>query len=201
VQAIGTDQIRFVKLPTESYAPDPNRVQWTSSADTIWKAIRKDTPLPGTKVPSGTTTSTASPTTSAPLTVSPGDIQVRVTNDSGVPGLAKQAAGELAVQGFAISSYVTGSGKPTDGVVVRYGPGKEQAALTVAAVYPGAQTREDELLGSTIELSMGTDSPQAVEIPNRLGTKPLPKPTVSATTGTSSTEIIKARTAAQDICT
>ena len=27
-----------------------------SGAETIWKAIRKDKPLPGTKVPSGTTT-------------------------------------------------------------------------------------------------------------------------------------------------
>jgi LCP family protein required for cell wall assembly len=97
VQKIGTDQIRFVKLPTEAYAPDPNRVQWTSSADTIWKAIRTDKPLPGTKVPSSTTTATSSPTTTGPaLTVSPDKIQVRVSNDSGIPGLAKQSAAELA---------------------------------------------------------------------------------------------------------
>ena len=48
---------------------------------------------------------------------------------------------------------------------------------------------------------MGVDSPKAVEIPNRLGTQPLPKPTVNATPSTGSTETIKARTAAQDICT
>ena len=70
--------------------------------------------------------------------------------------------------------------------MVRYGPGQQEAARTVAAVYPGAQLREDELLGSTIELSMGVDSPQAVEIPNRLGTTPLPKPTVTATPSTGS---------------
>jgi LCP family protein required for cell wall assembly len=202
VAKIGTDQIRFVKLPTTTYAPDPNRVQWTSGAEPIWKAIRKDQPLPGTKVPSSTTTATAPPTTTAPaLTVSPGDIQVRVTNNSGVAGLAKQAAAELRVQGFTITSYVTGTGAPTDGVVVRYGPDMAEAARTVAAVYPGAQIREDALLGSTIELSMGVDSPRAVEIPNRLGTTPLPKPSVTATQGSSSTATIKARTAAQDICT
>ena len=201
VQKIGTDQIRFVKLPTEAYAPDPNRVQWTSSADTIWKAIRTDKPLPGTKVPSSTTTATGTPTTSAPaLTVSPDKIQVRVSNDSGVPGLAKQSATELQVQGFKVSSYITGN-KSTDGVVVRYGPGQKEAARTVAAVYPGAQLREEDGLGATIELSMGVDSPQAVEIPNRLGSDPLPKPTVTATPNTGPSETIKARTAAQDICT
>jgi LCP family protein required for cell wall assembly len=35
VQAIGTDQIRFVKLPTTVYEPDPNRVQWLPSAESI----------------------------------------------------------------------------------------------------------------------------------------------------------------------
>jgi LCP family protein required for cell wall assembly len=200
VASIGTDQIRFVKLPTRAYPPDPNRVEWTPAAETIWTALREDKPLPGAKVPSGTTKPTATPTTSAPLTVSPGDVQVRVSNDSGVPGLAKQAASELDVQGFKVTSYVTGTGKPTHGVVVRYGPGMEDAARTLAAVYPGAQVRADELLGSTLELSMGLDSPAAVEIPNRLGTKPLPKESVTATQGPTSTETIKARTANQDIC-
>lgn len=200
VQRIGTDQIRFVKLPTEAYAPDPNRVQWTSSADTIWKALRTDKPLPGTKVPSSTTTATGSPTTTGPaLTVSPDRINVRVSNDSGIAGLAKQSAAELQVQGFNVSSYITGN-KSTDGVVVRYGPGQKEAARTVAAVYPGAQLREDDSLSTTIELSMGVGSPKAVEIPNRLGTQPLPKPTVSATPSTGPSETIKARTADQDIC-
>ena len=197
---IGTDQIRFVKLPTETYQPDPNRVQWTSAADTIWASMRDDKPLPGTKVLSGTTSATASPTSEPPLTVSPGDIHVRVTNDSGVAGLAKQAAGELTVQGFHVDTYLTGSGQPTKGVVVRYGPGMKEAARTVAAAYPGAQIRPDSLLGSTLELSMGLGSPKAVEVPNRLGTQPLPKESVTATPPSSSTETIKARTANQDIC-
>jgi len=202
VARIGTDQIRFVKLPTEPYPADPNRVQWTPAAETIWSAMREDKPLPGTKVPSGTTTATASPTTTEPaLTVSPDKVRVRVINDSGVPGLAKQAAAALTVQGFGVDGYITGSGKPTKGVVVRYGPGKAEAARTVAAAFPGAQTREDELLGSTLELSMGLDSPQAVEVPNRLGTEPLPSPSVTPTAPEpSATTTIKARTANQDIC-
>ena len=198
---IGTDQIRFVKLPTEPYPADPNRLQWTSAADQLWTAMREDKPLPGTRAPSGTTTATASPaTTEPPLTVSPGDIHVRITNNSGVPGLAKQAAAELTVQGFHVDTYLSGTGRPTSGVVVRYGPGMQEAARTVAAVYPGAQVRADSLLGSTLELSMGLGSPKAVEVPNRLGSQPLPRESVTATPPATATATIKARTANQDIC-
>ena len=33
VRGIGLDKIQFVTVPTEPYAPDPNRVQWKASAD------------------------------------------------------------------------------------------------------------------------------------------------------------------------
>jgi hypothetical protein len=46
---------------------------------------------------------------------------------------------------------------------------------------------------------MGLNAARAVEVPNRLGTTPLPKPSVTAT-GATSTETIAARTANQDIC-
>lgn len=200
MSAIGTDQIRFVKLPTEPYPPDTNRVQWTSSANIIWKAMREDKPLPGTKVPAGTTSATAKPTTPPVLTVRPTAIKVRITNDSGVGGLAAQSGVELRTLGFTVAGVVNGAGPTTDGVVVRYGPGRKESAQTVAAVYPGAQIREDPLLGSTIELSMGMDSPRAVEIPNRTGTQPLPKPSVIATRGPGSNQTIPARVANEDIC-
>jgi hypothetical protein len=67
-------------------------------------------------------------------------------------------------------------------------------------VYPGAKLKADATLGSTIELSMGLNSPKAVEIPNREGTQPLPKPTVTATGTPSTAATIPARTANQDIC-
>lgn len=197
---IGTDQIRFVRLPTEPYPPDTNRVQWTDAADAIWESMREDKPLPGTKAPSSEASSTPSATTTEPLSVSPNKVHVRVVNDSGVPGVAKQAAEALAVQGFKIEGYLTGTGKPTKGAVVRYGPGLKEEARTLAAAFPGAKIREDELVGNTLELSLGLGSPQAVEVPNRLGTQPLPKPTVTATAPSTQTETIKARTANEDIC-
>lgn len=202
VARIGMDQIRFVTVPTRSYPPDPNRVEWTEAADALWEALREDKPLPGQKAPAGTTTPAPTPTatTSEPLTVSPDQISVRVTNDSGVAGLARQAAGALGVQGFRVEAYVNGTGEASKGVVVRYGAGMKDAARTVAAAFPGSQIREDALLGSTIEVSVGLGAENVVEVPNRVGTEPLPTPTVTATQAPKSTETIEARTADEDIC-
>jgi hypothetical protein len=200
VARIGMDQIRFVTVPIEAYPADPNRVQWAESADLLWESLREDKPLPGQKPPPGTPEPTPSPTTTEPLTVAPNTIQVRVTNDSGVPGLARQAAGALEVQGFRIAGYVNGTGTPGKGTVIRYGKGMEEAARTVAAAFPGSKIRQDDQLGSIIEVSVGQGSKNVVEVPNRLGDTPIPTPSVTATAPPSSTVTIKARTADQDIC-
>ncbi len=42
---IGLDHIQFVTVPFESYAPDPNRLQWAPDADRLWSRIRHDKPL------------------------------------------------------------------------------------------------------------------------------------------------------------
>lgn len=200
VARIGMDQIRFVTVPIEPYSADKNRVQWAESADLVWEALREDRPLPGQKPPPGTSTPKPTPTTSEPLTVAPNRIVVRVTNDSGVGGLARQAAAALQVQGFRIQGYANGTGNPRKGTVIRYGKGMGEAARTVAAAFPGSKTREDTALGSTIEVSLGQGSKNVVEVPNRIGTTPLPSPTVTAPAPPASAVTIKARTADQDIC-
>jgi len=200
VARIGMDQIRFVTVPIEAYPADKNRVQWAPAADLVWESLREDKPLPGQKPPPGTKTPTPTPTTSEPLTVAPNLIRVRVTNDSGAAGLARQAAGALEVQGFRIEGYVNGTGVPGKGTVVRYGKGMQEAARTVAAAFPGAKIRQDDQLGSTIEVSVGQGSKNVVEVPNRIGNKPIPSPTVTAPPVPTSTVTIKARTANQDIC-
>jgi len=45
VRGIGLDHIGFLTVPFESYAPDPNRLQWAPSADRLWKRIRNDDPV------------------------------------------------------------------------------------------------------------------------------------------------------------
>jgi LCP family protein required for cell wall assembly len=203
VAGLKSSQIRFVTVPTEPYPPDHNRVQWTSAADPLWTSIVKDAPLPGTKAPPGAKpTPTTTQTTPPPvLTVTPDLITVHVSNDSGVPGIARQAGDDLRLQGFKVDGLSTdSSGK--QGVTVAYSSGNHDKALTVAAAFPGAVLVQDQTVRDVIRVSLGTGSPNVVLVPNRIGTTPLPTHTLTATVAPtpSSTVTIKARTANTDVC-
>ena len=202
VVGLKSSQIRFVTVPVEPYPPDHNRVQWTSAADALWKSIREDTPLPGTKPAPGSKPTPTTTSTPPVLTVTPDKITVHVSNDSGVPGIARQAADDLRLQGFKISG-ISNDSSGRAGATVTYSAANHEQALTVAAAFPGAVLVEDNAAGDVIRVSLGTGSPNVVAVPNRLGTTPLPKHTLSATAAPtpSSTVTIKARTADTNICT
>lgn len=190
LRSFGIDKLTFVTVPTEPYADDPNRVQWKEKpAADLWDAVRNDTALPGSeKKPK------AEP---KQLTVSPDAITVSVVNDTATEGLAGQEAAALTVQGFRAS---VGDVAPTgehEGVEVRHGAGGAEAARTVAAAYPGATLVEDDTLGEVIQLVLGAGAPTAAEVPNRIGTDPIPSPIHSAPPGD---EEIQSRNAAEDIC-
>ena len=201
VVGLKSSQIRFVTVPVEPYPPDHNRVQWTSAADALWKSIREDTPLPGTKPAPGSKPTPTTTSTPPVLTVTPDKITVHVSNDSGVPGIARQAADDLRLQGFKISG-ISNDSSGRAGATVTYSAANHEQALTVAAAFPGAVLVEDNAAGDVIRVSLGTGSPNVVAVPNRLGTTPLPTHTLSATAAPtpSSTVTIQARTADTNIC-
>lgn len=45
-QNIGLDDIQFITIPFEAYPADPNRVQFSGDAETVFQAIRKDKRIP-----------------------------------------------------------------------------------------------------------------------------------------------------------
>ena len=194
VSDLGVHNIEFVTVPTEQYPADHNRVQWKASADALWAAIRDDTPLPGS---TGTSKPTATSTTPAkPLTVAPDAITVRLTNDSGVEGLAVQAGSALAVQGFVLGGYGNGTVGSVKGTVIRHRAAQSEAARTVAAAFPGAVLKVDESVGDAISVHLGIGAANPVAVPNRVGTEPLPTMTITAT----DPETLQTRNAGQDIC-
>jgi len=197
-----SSQIRFVTVPIEDYPPDKNRVQWTSAADALWKSIREDAPLPGTKpAPGATPTPSAGSSTPPVLTIRPDKITVHISNDSGVPGIAQQASDDLRLQGFKIDGLSNGS-DVNEGVAIGYSVDNEDQARTVAAAFPGAVLTQDDNAGDVIKVSIGTGSPNVVAVPNRLGSTPLPTHTLTANVDrvASPSVTIKARTADSDIC-
>lgn len=203
MRSLPTEQIRFLTVPTEVYAPDPNRVIWTDEADALWEAARKDLPLPGTEPETPTTTA---PTSTAPpvLTATPDRMSVRVVNASGVGGLAREVGDALAVQGFGIAGLANGD-EAVEGVVVRHAPDDDAAAATLVAAFPGATLREDsQLSAGSYVVDVGVGAPAVVEVANRTGSDPLPEQPLSAGSagapGSTSTPTFDARVAADDTC-
>lgn len=193
VKGVGLDQIEFVTVPNETYPPDPNRVQWKASADQIWTALKEDRRVNEQKKPASQSPSPAAD----PLTASPDKITARVVNASGVAGLAGQAREALTIQGFrGVTTSDAGQGDP--GTLVEYSSGHEEEARTVAAAFPGAEVKEAKGLGSVVRVTLGPGSRPVVEVPNRLGSAPLPSPSSASSAGTD--EQIETRRADADIC-
>lgn len=42
LRGTGLDDIKFLTVPFEEYAPDPNRLVWTAEAEDLWERIRND---------------------------------------------------------------------------------------------------------------------------------------------------------------
>jgi anionic cell wall polymer biosynthesis LytR-Cps2A-Psr (LCP) family protein len=42
---IGLDNIQFITVPNQPYAPDPNRLEWAPEAKGLWRKMRFDKPL------------------------------------------------------------------------------------------------------------------------------------------------------------
>ena len=125
---------------------------------------------------------------------------MRISNASGVNGLARRAAEGLRLQGFQVSDMSTDTDLLKQGVAVSHRSRYLEQARTVAAAFPGARLVVDETVGSEIRVTLGSGSAQVVQVPNRVGTTPLPtRPATDAPTP-SSTVTIKARSADSNIC-
>ena len=176
VRGLKPENIAFMTVPTRTYQPDPNRVEWTEEADAIWEATKLDRPLPGT-APAGDAAAEA-----PEPTVSPDEIRVSVVNSSGTSGLARQAADVLTAQGFEVLDVGNGE-EAIQGVVIRYPPGESETVKTLQAAFPGATLVPNEKLVNTYEVDLGRGAPDVAEVSNRIGTGKLPEQPLKARTG------------------
>ncbi len=134
------------------------------------------------------TTQTPAPPAPDPnaLTIAPQQITVNVYNGIGTPGLASDAADQLAAQGFVIGeikNQITGDRKS----VVRYAADQLQAARTVGAAVPNSELEEGVTTGGAIDLIVGSSFegviPVVIEAP-----PPLPEPAPTSTSATTTAE-------------
>jgi hypothetical protein len=91
------------------------------------------------------------------LTVAPSNIALKVLNATNTAGLAAKAASALGAVGFRVSA--TGNapkGSDPAATVVLYGASRADSAKTIAAAVPGSTMREDDSLGTNVELLVGS---------------------------------------------
>ncbi len=120
---------------------------------------------------------TAKPPAS-PIVVAPVNVRVTTYNGSGVPGLGRKAAADLAAVGFQIIGIPTTRGSGATQTTVYYGPTKADSARTLQAAIPGSVLKADSSLGLTLDLVVGSTYTGAHKVTVSAGT---PKPgTVTA---------------------
>jgi LCP family protein required for cell wall assembly len=168
--------VQFVTMPNEPWKQNANRVQpMQPQAGKVFRAVARDMSVP--KVP---TTPGPSATGGAQvLTTSPGNVNVKVLNGSGVSRVAKQAAAGLTSRGF----NVTGTGDAPN-----FAYAKSVIEYSTTADMPAVNTLKKELTNvtsmrvrsiapGTVDLILGSDFSGLV--------RQNPRATATPTTGAS----------------
>lgn len=164
-------KVQFETVPTRA----PTAADGGEVIDNLWQVppygsvqiLEKDkmdamlAPLKGEQAPSS---ASPQPTaTSKPLTVPPSDISVTVENGTHRSGLAATTASQLEQQGFVVGPPADADRHDIAGTVVRYAPGQEDQARTLAAA-TGAQLRVDNTVGASLVLVLGDDFTQVTAV-------------------------------------
>lgn len=113
---------------------------------------------PRTRTPTSPTTTTLKPLDRYPPAVS---VQVNVYNATDQSGLAKAVADKLATQNFSVADFGNDP-KRSDGSVpalIRYGPGGQDSAQTLALVIPNATFLNDKRRDDSVDLVLGRGFP------------------------------------------
>ncbi|GAB2665801.1 hypothetical protein GCM10027169_29910 [Gordonia jinhuaensis] len=180
MQGLQAGRVTFLTIPTAGTTTDGanNEIPRTDDINAIFNAIIDDQPLPGeaelkktddstkkkrpTPAPSSAPKSTDTASTDqTPVEVtataqSSGDVGVRVLNGTGGVGVATGVSNVMSNDGFDVRGVADAS-ELYPSTVVRYGPGQEDAAATVAAMFADATIQPDDNVKSGVEVIVGKD--------------------------------------------
>ncbi|WP_433333907.1 LCP family protein [Spirillospora sp. CA-294931] len=134
LKGMSAGQVRFVTVPVEGYAPDPNRVQWNDEqAKPLFEAIRHDNDLPAEP---------AKPVKPRPALPAPDKVRVTVVDAGGDDKLVKRIYNQLKRRGYKVSKKVERDGDASESRIV-YSPSAEGQASALATVVPNAVLAAD----------------------------------------------------------
>ncbi|WP_378736836.1 LCP family protein [Nocardia brasiliensis] len=202
LQKLDAGTVTFLTIPTAGTTSYGNEIPRESDIKAIFKAIRDDQPLPGEKKvsPAPGSIPSAPPTPPKLTAADPSTVSLLVSNGSGVGGAAQRAATKLGNQGFQIFNTGNYSGGQEVTSKVRYGPGQEAAAATVASSIPGALLESANDLGGIVEVVIGADFTGTVRAPAPVGEPISNMPATAAATPVTLPSDLEHVNAADDTC-
>ncbi|MGW2313513.1 LCP family protein [Actinomadura luteofluorescens] len=134
LKGMSAGQVRFVTVPVEGYAPDPNRVQWNEElAKPLFEAVRHDDDLPAEP---------AKPARPAPAPPSPGRVHVTVVDAGAKDKQVERVVNQLRQRGFAVAKKVEKAAAAPESRLV-YAPAAEAQASALARDVPDALLTSD----------------------------------------------------------
>ncbi|MGW0025746.1 LCP family protein [Rhodococcus sp. NPDC003383] len=189
LQNVDAGAVTFLTVPTDGTNDWGNEIPRLDDIKAIFQAIIDDEPLPGEKrdepEPSETAAEATTAAPSGPAPVLPAQefvdtsyITLQVSNASGEAGLAARTAETLGAYGYSIYAVGNYSGTSAQ-TIVRFTPGQEAEAATVASMIPGAVLQKlsssADRLG-VVEVVLGSGFDGTIAEPRLPGTllKPMP---------------------------
>ncbi|EOM74371.1 LytR family transcriptional regulator [Rhodococcus rhodnii LMG 5362] len=171
LQNVDAGAVTFLTVPTAGTNDWGNEIPRTDDIDAIFRAIIDDAPLPGEEraEPIAPPADAPAEAPTAVEALDPSEVSVQVSNASGISGSAATTADSLAVYGYQILS-VGNYTETTYDTLVRFSPGNESEAATVASSIPGAVLESAPGLGGSIEVVLGSGAPASINAPAVVGT-------------------------------
>ncbi|MFB4300721.1 LCP family protein [Actinomadura sp. NTSP31] len=148
LKGMDAGKVRFVTVPVEGYAPDPNRVQWNAAqARPMFDAIRHDNDLPAEP---------AKPAPAGQAPLSPGKVEVTVVAAGAKKAAVARVVRRLRERGFKVAAKTEKAAPAADSRLV-YNPSAEAQASALAGDVPDALlTADGSAPGGGVRLVVGT---------------------------------------------
>ncbi|MEU9017961.1 LCP family protein [Actinomadura sp. NPDC048394] len=134
LKGMDAGKVRFVTVPVEGYAPDPNRVQWNQAqAKPLFDAIRHDNDLPAEP---------AKPAPAEQAPPDPGKVTVTVVAAGAPKAAVQRVVDQLGKRGFKVAKKTEKAAPVAESRLV-YNPSAEAQASALARDVPDALLTAD----------------------------------------------------------
>ncbi|WP_433245871.1 LCP family protein [Actinomadura nitritigenes] len=134
LKGMDAGKVRFVTVPVEGYAPDPNRVQWNQAeARPLFDAIRHDNDLPAAP---------AKPAPAEQAPPAPGKVGVTVVAAGAPKAMVQRVVEQLGKRGFKVAKRTEKAAPAAESRLV-YNPSAEAQASALARDVPDALLTAD----------------------------------------------------------